>query len=220
MNDDNYKIAIARLTAEQRLWHKLDMTKEYFRNAIYQRGAGFICERGTMRPFRVDMSNKDILVQMYLYIIAHPNCAWDVNKGLYLGGKVGCGKTIIMRIFISLLAEITGYYIEMVNARQLGNLICKNGIEHYAKRPLFIDDLGRENLEESFYGRVMRPVEELISYRYDYGARTFYTSNFKPETLGQGYDDKGRKVGYGNYILDRMKETVNFAVLKGESRRA
>ncbi|MGF2565373.1 hypothetical protein ACQUWZ_26070, partial [Ralstonia pseudosolanacearum] len=95
----------------------------------------------------------------------------------------------------------------------------QDGIRSMRKCPLFIDELGREQLEIYVDGVRIRPIEDLIAMRYEYGACTFFTSNFKIETLSQGYDDKGKKIGYGEYIGERFREMCNIVVYPGRSRR-
>lgn len=208
----------SRINEFQR-WHNANFTCNQFTYLLYDRAERIMARRGIVAPYIVDDYNKNIINQMYLYILGSPKCEWDLNKGLFLGGKVGCGKTLLMQVFTSILQDISGYVIEMIPSRMLGQLLLTYGIEHYVKRPLFIDELGRENLQENHYGRIIRPFEEIISYSYEYGTRKFFTSNFTPERLGQGYDENGNKIGYGQYILDRIIETCNIAVLPGESRR-
>lgn len=216
---DTITSAINNRRSEWLLWHRPNMSVEEFRWMMLGYLQEIMAQRGVIKDYVIDEYNKPILNNMYLYIIGSDRCKWDLNKGVYLGGKIGTGKTLLMQAFTKALSEISGYHIEMVPARMLSNLIVKNGIEYYMKRPLFIDELGRENLEENYYGRIIRPVEELISYRYEYGARIFFTSNFKPERLGKGYDENGKKIGYGQYIYSRMKEMCSFDVLEGEDRR-
>lgn len=214
------KAIVTKLANEERQrWHMPNLDVTVFKNLILSTLEKYMAQRGTLRPYIIDEYNKDILNQMYLYIIGDMGCRWDLHKGLYLGGKVGAGKTLLMLAFTDILGKISGYNIEMISARQLSDAIRKNGMDRYCKRPLFIDELGRENLEENLYGRQFRPFEELISSRYEYGTRLFLTSNFKPERLGLQFNEEGKRIGYGQYIYDRLKDCCSFDVLQGESKR-
>ena len=55
--------------------------------------------------------------------------------------------------------------------------------------------------------------------RYNNGARTFFTSNFKLSTLSRGRNEKGELIGYGQYIGERIQEMTNIVEMPGESRR-
>lgn len=217
--DNNSLMSIQQRYEEWKVWHMPEMTKRQFYDYMEYYAKAYMYQRGHVSDFIIDENNRACFTNMYYYITNDPRGKWNPDKGVFLGGKVGAGKTLLMRSFCKLLEEISGYVIEMIPARQLARKIIENGIESYLKRPLFIDELGRENLEENYYGRIIRPFEELISYRYEYGVRIFITSNFKPERLGLGYDDQGKKIGYGQYIYDRLKEACTFDVLPGESRR-
>ena len=107
----------------------------------------------------------------------------------------------------------------MIPATQLYKKIVSDGINNLAFRPLFIDELGREQLEVNDFGNKLRPVSELMALRYDTGARTFFTSNFKISTLSKGYNEKGELIGYGQYIGERIQEMANMVELPGDSRR-
>lgn len=88
-----------------------------------------------------------------------------------------------------------------------------------SRRPLFIDELGREQLEINDFGNRIRPVNDLMEARYEYGARTFFTSNFSLDTLSKGRNEKGEMVGYGKYVGERIQEMVNIITMPGGSRR-
>ena len=107
----------------------------------------------------------------------------------------------------------------MIPATLIYERILDDGINSLAKRPLFIDEVGREQLEMNAFGNKMRPLADLMALRYNYGALTFFTSNFKLSTLSKGHNEKGELVGYGKYIGDRIQEMTNIVEMPGESRR-
>lgn len=180
---------------------------------------GIMARRGEDRDFVIDDNNKAIIRKMYGYFHGDARCGWDPKKGIFLGGKIGCGKTVLLEAFCKILEMQTGYVIELIPAPQLYQYIRRYGMDGLKSRPLLIDELGREQLEMNDFGTIIRPVEDLMSLRYETGAKTFITSNFRIETLTQGYDQAGHKVGYGQYIGDRFRSMLNIDVLPGESRR-
>ena len=107
----------------------------------------------------------------------------------------------------------------MIPATLLYERIIHDGIDMLAKRPLFIDELGREQLEIADFGNKIRPIADLMALRYNNGARTFFTSNFKLSTLSRGRNEKGELIGYGQYIGERIQEMTNIVEMPGESRR-
>ena len=124
-----------------------------------------------------------------------------------------------MQSFCEILHLISNRTVMMIPATQLYQVIIENGINSLAQRPLFIDELGREQLEVSAFGNKMRPISELMALRYNTGARTFFTSNFKLSTLSKGRNEKGELVGYGQYIGERIQEMTNIVEMPGDSRR-
>ena len=206
-------------SSELRIWHDASMTKENFWAMLSATAQAIMAQRGVYHPFVVDEYNRAIIYQMWLYIIGSMECKWNIHKGIYIGGKVGCGKTLLMQSFCEILHFISGRTVEMIPATLLYQRIIEQGIDSLSKRPLFIDELGREQLEMNAFGNKMRPIADLMALRYNNGARTFFTSNFKIETLSKGRNDKGELVGYGKYIGERIQEMTNIIEMPGESRR-
>ena len=179
----------------------------------------FMRQQGNYKGFIEDDNNKEIIKNLYYWTIRNPHGAYDINKGIMLCGKIGCGKTLLMRAFLEVLMAASGYFIQSFQASLLYIYYKNNGMDSLASCPIFIDELGREQLEIYINGVRVRPIEDLIALRYEYSPVTFYTSNFKIETLSQGYDESGKKIGYGAYIGDRIKEKTNIIIMPGTSRR-
>lgn len=190
----------------------------YLKN-LYMYAHEIMRQSNNMGEFKIDEYNVDIIKQMYLWAIRCPTCRWNVDRGIYLCGAVGCGKTTLMKAFLKVVQAASGYYIPYLLAPVLYEKIQKEGLSSMKKNPIFIDEVGREQLEIYVNGVRIRPIEDLMSIRYEYGSTTFFTSNFKIETLSQGYDDKGKKIGYGSYIGERIREMCNIVVYPGKSRR-
>ena len=180
-------------------------------------------QRGIKSAFIVDQYTKDIIRQLYYYLTGDVrNCRWNVHKGIYLMGKVGCGKSLLMYSYLSVQDYLTRKITETIHAKQLIELLqSEGGITGLRERPLFIDELGRENLEMKDYGNVVKPVIDLFAIRYEYGGRTYATSNFTLDTLEAARDVKGKVTAqrYGNFIRTRMDEMFNVVELPGENRR-
>ena len=83
-------------TKEMHKWHSSVLSKESFWKFLRANAEAFMAERGIFRSFVVDGDNQDVVNQMWLYATGSDKCKWDINKGIYMGGKVGCGKTILM----------------------------------------------------------------------------------------------------------------------------
>ena len=130
-------------------------------------------------------------------------------------GTFGCGKTILLKSFLDVQDYVTRHITTMIHSKMLSDNIYSKGIIDLSRKPLFIDDVGRENLEDTDWGKKIKPFTDLIAIRYENGALTNATSNFKIESLAGDAKNKG----YGTYITSRMEEMFNVIMLPGSSRR-
>ena len=95
---------------------------------------------------------------------------------------------------------------------ELQEQIRKQSVSMFVRRPLIIDEFGRESKRIQDYGNIIRPISELLSLRSDAGTLTHGTTNFILNTLSS--DEF-----YGGMIGDRLKTMFNFITVPGESRR-
>jgi DNA replication protein DnaC len=159
-----------------------------------------------------------MIEQIYLYATGNSSFDGDLNKGIMLQGKYGCGKTLILETYSLLHNHIARKFspnyplFTFIKSVELQEQIIKHSASAFAKRPLIIDEFGRESKTVMDYGSISRPIAELLSLRSNIGTLTHGTTNFTLATLSS--DEF-----YGGMIGDRLKEMFNFITLKGESRR-
>ncbi|MBR2400163.1 MAG: hypothetical protein IKB03_00195 [Tidjanibacter sp.] len=75
---------------------------------------------------------------------------------------------------------------------------------------LIIDDMGVEPTQLKVYGKELRPMSEVISYRYERMMSTVITTNLNSVEIG---------ARYGSRIYDRLKEVSEVLNFEGESFR-
>lgn len=209
---------------DQELWafHYSQISDTDFWILLKAKAEEIMMKRGIKAEFDVDKYNRQTIRQMYYYLIGSDKCEWNIHKGIYLMGAVGCGKSLLMYAYLSVQDYLTRKITETIHAKQLFELLqSEGGITSLRERPLFIDELGRENLEEKDWGNVIKPVVDLFAIRYEHGGRTYATSNFTLDTLevARGEDGKVTAQRYGNFIRSRMDEMFNVVVLPGKNRR-
>jgi DNA replication protein DnaC len=173
-----------------RKWHCPSLTKFNFWRLIKANAEATMARRGVFRSYEIDDFNREILNQMFLYVIGSEDCKWNIDKGIYLAGKVGCGKTLLLQSLCEVLHLVSDHTIEMISAPELCRRIAEKGFDRFATRPLFIDELGRESLEINAFGIKIHPIKELMSNRYNNGARTFFTSNYKLSTSSKWRNER------------------------------
>lgn len=186
------------------------MSYEDFKELISAYAYDIMLQRSVKTAYVIDVNNGPIIKQLYLYFTNNPECRWNLNAGIMFAGSVGCGKSLLMMAYLRISNEYSRKITTTVHAKALGDQIRKNGMETYYKRPMFIDELGREETEIKDYGTVIKPVIDLIAHRYEAGARTYATTNFNFKSLENFY---------GEFIRNRMEEMMTFVKFPGESRR-
>ena len=186
------------------------MSFDEFKQLLVSNAYEIMLHRSIRREYVIDQYNEPIIRQLYLYFTNSPECAWNLNAGLIFGGKLGCGKSLLMMAYLRISDQYSRKLTTSVHAKTLSGLIKQNGIEAYVRRPLFIDELGREESEVKDYGNIVKPVIDLFGLRYEEGARTYATTNFKYESLEKFY---------GEFIRTRMEEMMTYIQFPGESRR-
>lgn len=149
------------------------------------------------------------------------------DKGIYLGGNFGVGKTWLMQLFQRNQRQVFGVY----NAKKIANDFERDGDETIGKHVelpelpindfqnflhrnigLCIDDMGTEEVK-SYYGNKKNVIGSIIELRYDKGnIGTFMhvTTNLTGEQL-TGF--------YGERIASRLRKCVNIIDFIGEDLR-
>jgi DNA replication protein DnaC len=163
--------------------------------------------------FEINSHNTYVINQLYYYLVMSDNFNGNLKKGIILCGPYGTGKTTILEIIKRIIEKVTIKRITFVSSMKLPELFEEKGMDYYYRRPIILDEIGREAKEINDYGTKKYPMIELLTHRYNHKALTFGTSNFSEDKL------TGKNCIYGEYIGERLKEMFNFIELKGNSRR-
>lgn len=142
----------------------------------------------------------------------------DPNKGLWLHGDIGSGKTtmlkIVKRFCHDVRPKVNGdyYSFRISNAIEVcGEFSQKGyaGIETYIdSRQQAFDEIGSECAPTAYYGTVENVFQYILQRRYDrrHESFTHVTTNFTKEQVIDRYDAR---------IYDRCKEMFNFVEFNG-----
>lgn len=168
--------------------------------------------------FEIDKYVEPIIQQLFFYLTRDSQFVGDLNKGIMLQGKFGCGKTVIMETFMTIHNHIVNLFgvqrplITFIKSLDLQDKLMNQTMQSFVLRPLIIDEFGREPKTIQDFGNILRPISELLSLRSDNGSITHGTTNFILNTLSNNDN-------YGGMIADRLKMMFNFITMEGDSRR-
>jgi DNA replication protein DnaC len=188
----------------------IDMSVNEFKFLIGKILKANLIRRGQKKTFDIDEDNKDILNQLYYYLIGSESFNGNLQKGIILFGNIGTGKTIIIRSFVELIEASSNKVFTKLHSKAVASYLKDKGEDYLNIRPLFIDDIGKETKVVNDFGTIKNTIPDLFALRYDFGGWTFATCNYNLKDLEEFY---------GLTIIDRFKEMFNFFVMEGESRR-
>lgn len=190
------------------------------------------------KPFVIDSDNEFLYKLLCYYFGEDQNFVSlaleygvvnpSLSKGIFLAGNFGTGKTYLMKLF----AKNHRQCYEIANSKDISIQYKEQGesfIEQsyvnvkqsafedpsvlYQKRiGLCIDDLGTED-EKRNYGDKKNVVGDIIEQRYFHGncgPLLHMNSNLTSQQLTDYY---------GGRVVSRLREVMNFIVVKGSDRR-
>jgi predicted ATPase len=191
---------------------------------VYQIACTMLEQQGKgVKAWIVEPINAPKILQVVKWFISDPSCEYDLNKGLYVFGDVGKGKTFLLSV-MSAFAECAGIEsrkFAIKSAADIADTVLfgedrisrDTEMSKYGGGHLCFDDLGQEQAGKRF-GNDIDVMERILSKRYDRMTRgyliTHATSNITPKFLEERY---------GSRISDRANEMFNFVLLQGESKR-
>ena len=191
---------------------------EEFLQLFSESANSILKKRGCSWSFVVDDNNRPVLYQIWLYMSYNREFRGYLHKGLMLQGSYGCGKSLLMESYAHLQNWMIRKFsmrfgmITYINSFELVNRLKTEDLKLYSKRPLVIDEFGREPKQMMDYGNITTPMIDLLCARADTATITHATTNFKLERLAT-------PEYYGAMVGDRLRAMFNFITLDGESRR-
>ena len=148
------------------------------------------------------------------------------EKGVYLYGSYGSGKTYIMLKYMKELAKdkrcMCVYYPEFINSIKAriarGESIDDTIDEIKEADILFIDDIGRE--QNTIFNRD-QVLSVIVNYRYQYKLKTFMTSNRSIDELDSHLAETNDKIDHvaSGAITDRIRNMMEEVELSGKDYR-
>jgi len=175
-------------------------------------------------------TNTPEVEELYLkglkYFHSDETCGWDLNKGIYLYGVFGVGKTLFFNVFNSYLLIMRGGFRKVTSDEIMSRFathgfqvieeLCAVKLSMAGSAPinLFIDDVGQGANSVKYYGSSTNVIVEILQRRYrcltDGGLLTHLSTNLEPTEI---------KDIYGEYISSRAKEMFNPILFPGKDKR-
>jgi predicted ATPase len=191
--------------------------------------------------FDVDKDNERAIWLLTAYFTGNQifeSEGFSLDKGIYLKGPVGTGKTTLMEVFRELtLKGKRKRVFQIISTRDLSKLFANQGFKAleifgkssfrkkstgYGESILYdqpinrcFDDFGLEDNAAKFYGQSANVMAEIILDRYEM-YRQHHMVTHVTTNLGSG-DDVERI--YGDRVRSRMREMFNDIELTGNDRR-
>lgn len=168
--------------------------------------------------FKVNENNQHVLADVFRWCIRDLNGNLNPRKGLWICGKIGSGKSTIMK---GILRFVQFYWLrdsgEKLNPKWLNvPVFCgryaMDGFSVFGQIPMGLDELGTEIAPTNHLGNKLNVVAHLLNTIYDNNSPVPYvvTTNLTlTETLNS----------YGERAIDRIGHLFNIVKLQDVTHR-
>lgn len=206
---------------------KNDAKEKLYNNVMLYNVPKEIKEASFKKIYKTDKKRYNTILWLTEFVKKYKE---DVHqKGLYLCGNFGCGKTYLIAATFNELAKegvksAIVFWPEFLNSLKASfnseiKSEFKNKYNQVKKAPLLlIDDLGAESVTPWARDEILCP---LLQYRMDEKLPTFFTSNLNLETLEKhlAITSKGDEVIKAGRIISRIKQLTEYQELISKNLR-
>lgn len=189
---------------------KLDKQNKYLENIYVFNEPSEIKNASIDKIYKKDKDRFEVIEWIYKFISDYKKS--EAQKGLFLHGNFGCGKTYLISAMFNELAKDDIKSAIIFWPEFLRNLKSSFGIDFNEKYDfvkkvplLLIDDIGAENTTVWGRDEIFCP---LIQYRMQENLTTFFTSNLDYESLEQHFSVTKENVDMikAKRIIERIKQ--------------
>ncbi|WP_111594403.1 P-loop NTPase family protein [Chitinophaga dinghuensis] len=176
--------------------------------------------------FKIEEIDRPVVLKLLAYFLQDEEVAQseglDLRKGVFLTGKIGCGKTSLITLMRPLSAD--AYMPHMVSCREISFEFSKIGydiISRYSRNAFFpytdtprvhcFDDLGVEQ-PVNHWGNSCNVMAEILLSRYD-----LWISNQMITHVTTNLNSQELEETYGNRLRSRMRGMFNLIAFNSDS---
>ncbi len=203
-------------TKREHLNISFDEARELMKYIIINSGIDFKFMEGEL----------NIINNLIRYFINDETSIYDLDKGLYISGYYGSGKSRLISLFKQFTDLIEANKFQAFNYKKLNDQIKIKGMKAAENitgyGSLLIDDIGFLNESKIMnYGNTFDLLMTLVNDRYEkwfyHRTRTFYTSNIEISSR----DAKKQTIEsiYGEGISGRLKDSCNLITYNFQHHR-
>lgn len=184
---------------------------KYEYNIIVAKKVWFAIAQSLFDEVFIEKNTAIIWTEVVKYLMGDEESVISLNKGLFICGKTGTGKTSTFDIISKFILiddikykigdDYKNFKYVKVSSKQIVSEFASTGHEalkqYIDARSLLIDDLGSEIASVKHYGTQVNVIEEIIEERYRKIGFTHITSNLLMSELEQIY---------GSRVYSRLNE--------------
>ena len=169
---------------------RVQFTCPDFKELFMIRANQVMLEHKNTGEFIIDDSNREVLNLMFYYATRTNQERINSLAGIVLNGAYGCGKSVMISALCRVLNDLQycgKESIEEIHALELSDYIRQKGPIAFARKPLLIQDMGKEDKSVNAFGTVINPIANLLAIRAEYGALTFGSTNMDTKMFTDQY---------------------------------
>ena len=156
--------------------------------------------------------NQDVLIEIICNEKDWESNGLNPNKGLFLMGNTGVGKTFALECFFSQTRKNVGWRLDDQKIMEGVQTYGTQYFSRFLQDNMFWDDIGEEPQRMMWMGTDIWPGLTIIKTRYTRWPhlKNHFTSNMLLEDLSNYYGDK---------VMSRLNQMCNFIIVTGKDRR-